>query len=150
MGIETFILAAKVASAISGFMGARQQAKATVAEGKLEAERRRDVVKAEAAQQKTSFLSSGLTLAGTPQDVLESTFTTGIADVNQIISNANRQSKNIMSQARTNFLGSVATIGLEASGLFKGQTGTQQPLPTRKPVFQPLPTRKPTTGDLRI
>ena len=121
MGIETAILLGITAmSAVGSFQASKAQAKATVAQGKVESERRARITKATVAKQKTSFLNSGLTLSGTPQDVFESTFDTGIADTKQIITNANRSSSNTMSSARTKLMTDVAQMGVTGFGAMGG------------------------------
>ena len=55
---------------------ARDQAKAVAKEGAIQAEKGKQLTLARAAKQKSSFLSSGITLnnSGTPMAVLNSTF----------------------------------------------------------------------------
>lgn len=95
-------------SVVSGVKDAKNQASATVAEGASAAEERGKRAQFLAGQQKTSFLSSGLSLEGTPLAVLSATYDTASADVGNIIAGANRSSKNIMGAARTKAIGQVA------------------------------------------
>ena len=121
MGIAAAALVgASVYSAYSGMQNAKKQSKALAEQGALEAENKATQVKAMAASQKTSYLSSGLELEGTPMAVLGSTYATGQKDIAQIISNYNTQSKNIMSEARTKALTSLASMG---GTLYSGGAG---------------------------
>lgn len=111
MGIDPISIALigmSVASAANTMKNAKSQTKAISRNAELEAKNKATQTAAKAAYQKTSFLSSGFTLEGTPMAVLDSTFTTGKQDINQIIGNANMQSKNIMSQARSSALKTLA------------------------------------------
>ena len=125
MGVETLLIASAVGlglGAVNGMMGvesAEDEANDIVREGSLQAEKRRNIAIAQASQQKVSFLSSGLSLEGTPMQVISSTLQTGKSDVNQIIQNYNTKSSNIMSQARSQAIGSMITgtmTGFQAGG----------------------------------
>jgi len=91
----------QVMKASNELSNAKKQAQLTVNAAKINAENKSKQVRALAASQKVSFLTSGLTLEGTPLAVLSSTYETGRQDINQIISNANTSSKNTMSAARS-------------------------------------------------
>lgn len=66
-------------------------------------------------------MASGLELEGTPALAIEDTFNVGIADTNQIISNANRRSKSIMSNAFNSAMSGIASsVGMAAMGGFGG------------------------------
>ncbi len=108
------MLALAAASSVAKIHQARQTGKAIVKQGALEATRRKHQIIAKAAKQKTSFLSSGLTLQGTPQSVLESTFTIGKQDVEQGISTANTQARNVLRSAQVEAIGSLAMAGAGA------------------------------------
>jgi hypothetical protein len=114
-------------SAVSSISAANSQAKATIAEGNLATQNKAKEVALKAARQKSSFLTSGLTLEGTPMSVIENTFNTGIEDIKALGSNYNSQSKNIMAQGRTKALSSFASLGtgmsMSGSGMFSGIDG---------------------------
>jgi len=88
---------------------AKSKSDAVIAEASLAATNKRKQVQRKAASQVSSFLTSGLTLDGTPQGVIQETFATGLEDVNQIIQNAKTQSKQIISAGRAEALGSLAS-----------------------------------------
>jgi len=92
---------------------AKKEASAITEEARLQAENKaRDTVR-EAGKLQSSFLSSGLTMEGTPMEVLKRTYQYGREDINQIAKNANARSKNIMTKARTEMLEGM-------TGLLKG------------------------------
>lgn len=131
MGLETIVFASLTAlSAASKMSAARDQAKqitrngqaqadALKVEGELAAKEKAKQIRHAAARQTSSFLSSGITLEGTPMDVLDETYTTGREDIenigrnyqtsaNNVVSNANAQAKNTISSARTEVIGDIA------------------------------------------
>lgn len=117
-------VALSVASAASQTSAAKKQANATVAEGEIVAKNKAKEIAKKAAVQKVSFLNSGLTLEGTPMNVIESTFNTGLEDINLITSNYNAKAKSQMSAGRTAALSSLASgfsgasIGGDMGGSF--------------------------------
>lgn len=128
MGIETILFAAFTGlQAVSGMMQAQSQAKSAVAQGNIQMQERAKQVRYAAARQNVSFLNSGLSLEGTPMDVINETFDTGLADIRAIGANANAQSKNIIGQARTQAIGQIA--GAFGGGSFGGMTGAGSFLP---------------------
>lgn len=98
---------------------AKGQANAVIQQGEIEANNMARKTDLTAATQTNRFLSSGLQLVGTPQADAAGTYATGAQDVNQIISNANQQSKNIYSSARTTMINNIAKSakGLGLGGL---------------------------------
>jgi len=86
-GVVTAIVAgvvatvAAVAGAYVAAENAEDQANAAKREGRQQQALSAKRTRARAASQRTSFLSSGLTLEGTPQNVLDETYTMGIQDV---------------------------------------------------------------------
>jgi len=127
MGIETIALTALSVgmSAIQGqqqMKNAKAQANAIAQQGALDAERKARETQLKAARVKSSFLNSGLTLEGTPMNVITGTYDVGLQDVNQIIGNANARSKNIMSEARSAALGDLmqSVAGASFSGMGSG------------------------------
>ena len=127
-----------VASAGMQLKNAQAQAKAVVQQGANEATRAKQITMARAAEQKSSFLSSGITLEGTPLSVMNSTYDVGKADIEQGIRNANVQSRNIIGASRANALSSiamsVASAGFGAAGADSTLTSTGiAPFAPRKP-----------------
>lgn len=110
MGIETAILVGlSVASAISSISTANKAGKATIREGEIVAANKAKEVKYKAAQLTSSFLNSGLTLEGTPYNVIDSTFNTGLEDIAQITSNYNMKAKSQISEGRSKALSTIVS-----------------------------------------
>ena len=122
LGWETAIQAgATVYGAISKNNAARTEAKAITEEARLQAENKAHETVREAGKLQSSFLSSGLTIEGTPTEVLKRAYQYGTEDINQIAKNANTRSKNIMTKARKemleSFTGMMGGIGSGGSAL---------------------------------
>lgn len=116
MGFETAALIGLTAVQASGAQRqARAEAKSVAERGTLDAANAAKQTVYRAATQRQSFLSSGLTLEGTPMSVINETIATGGADVGQIATNANRQSKAIISAGRSKALGIIASAAAGAS-----------------------------------
>jgi acyl CoA:acetate/3-ketoacid CoA transferase alpha subunit len=113
MGVDVAAIASLVsavsqtASSFSGINNAKREASAKVAEGNIAAENKAREVLLKAAQARSSFLTSGLTLEGTPLAAIDDIFTVGLADINQIRSNTNVAASGIVSNARTKALKSA-------------------------------------------
>ncbi len=173
MGIEVAVMAALAASSIySGVQKAKQEqknAEATALEGTLrveqmgrQAEQMRLNTARMAAKQKTSFLSSGVALEGSPFQVVSETYDLGMKDIKALGSDIGRtaqlydmRSASYMSSARSAVIGglvnaasSVASVGY-GSGMFGGaenmagqsstvfgttSTGAKAPIPARRPI----------------
>lgn len=102
MGIETILFAAFTGlKAISQMNAAKKQASAVVREGEIVAKEKAKEIRYKAARQTQSFLSSGLTLEGTAQDILGETYSTGIEDIENIRANYTTKSKSIFAEGRT-------------------------------------------------
>lgn len=134
MGIETAIIAGlSVASAIGNYNQSKSESRQTAHQGAIAAQNRADEIKKLASRQRVSYLQAGLELEGTPQNVINDTYETGIADVNNIIGAYNQKSKNIMTKARADLLGGLAKAGASAfagggssGGLFSGLSGISE------------------------
>lgn len=87
---------------------AKNEANAIVAEGNIQAKNKAREIAYKAGTQRVSFLNSGLTLEGTPMNVIDQTFTTGLEDINQIASNYNNKAKGVISAARSKAISSMA------------------------------------------
>ena len=113
-----------VASAIGNYNAGKSQARATIKEGEIAAQRRADEISKLASRQRVLYLANGLELEGTPQAVINDTYNTGIADVREIRSSYNQQAKNIIKQARANLLGGLAQAGVSAFNMYNmGSSG---------------------------
>lgn len=131
MGIETILFASLTGlSAISKMSQARDEAKSITrnaemaneadrVEGELAIGEKAKEIRQKAAAQKSSFLSAGLLLDGTPEVVIGETFSTGLEDIENIrkgyntrmtsrTSVANAQSKTTISSARTQAIEGIA------------------------------------------
>lgn len=116
MGLETIaILGLALFQADAAIGQSEDEAQAVIDQANLDAENKSKETRLRAARQQVSFLNSGLTLEGTPLSAINSTFDTGIADVNQITSNANKQAKNIIASGRTQAIGSLGQAALGTS-----------------------------------
>lgn len=122
MGIETAILIGLSAvSAVGEIQNSKNQAKQIVAEGNIAAQNKAKETQLKAARIQNSFLSSGLTLDGTPNSVISGAYDTGIQDIEQIRSNYSSRAKNALSEGRTAALSSLA--GGFAGASFGGSMG---------------------------
>jgi len=98
-------------------------AKALIAEGNIVSKNKAKEIEYKAASQTVSFLNSGLTLDGTPRNVIDSTYKTGIQDLNQIRKNYNTGAKNIASKARTDALKGFASSVFQSFSMSAFGTG---------------------------
>lgn len=149
MGIETILFAVFTGiQAISQIQTAKKEAKAVTRaaeararalklEGDLATKERAKSLRLRVARQASSFLSSGLTLEGTPEAVLNESFEVGFADIKNIgrnfqttidntISAANAQSKSIVAAGRTAAIGTIVGgfANFSFGSTFAGGTGT--------------------------
>jgi hypothetical protein len=110
---------------------AKKQAGALVREGEIAASNKARDVMRQAARQRSSFLTSGLTLEGTPEQVIGQTYDTGLQDVNLMRSNTNTQSKNIIGQARSqmlsNIMGTVSGFAMGSGAGFESTVNKYNP-----------------------
>jgi hypothetical protein len=95
--------------AVGSIQQSKAQAKAAIAEGNIAAQNKAKETQIKAARLQSSFLSSGLTLEGTPQNVIDDTFNVGLTDLGQIKSNYDNKAKSIISAGRTEALGKLAS-----------------------------------------
>lgn len=151
MGIETAVLVGSMAlggaSAIGNYNQSKSDARREVKEGAVVAENRKKEIQQLAARQRVSFLQAGVELEGTPQNVIQDTYNTGIADINNINTTYNQRAKNMINAGRTKLFGDIASIGMQgvsAMGGFgsgvenmAGQSSYNPATtaPTRKPMF---------------
>jgi hypothetical protein len=115
MGVEAAVaiaalnVGAGIFSASSSLSQGKKQSQALIEQGNLQAQQKAIQTKRAAATQKVSFLNSGLLLEGTPINVIESTLSTGIEDINQINRNATSAAKNAVGGARNQAIASIAS-----------------------------------------
>ena len=114
----------QVASAIGNYNQAKIQARQKIREGNQAAEARAKEIRQLTAQQRVSYLSAGLELDGTPQAVLNDTYTKGLEDIKAIQDSAKTQSKNIIKQGQANLLGGLAQAGASAYSVYSGYANT--------------------------
>lgn len=134
MGLETLASVGLTAAQNSQTMSnAKSQANAAVQQAGIEADNTARKTDLAAGTQTNRFLSSGLQLIGTPQADAAGTYSTGLADAQNIINNGNAQSKNIYSQARSKMIagiaGQVKGLGLGGLDLGAGATSALSYLP---------------------
>lgn len=118
MGVETALLiGSTLLQASSQMSAAKRNADAEIDEANLVAKNKSKETRYRAAQQQLSFLNSGLTLEGTPMSAIQSTFSTGLEDIELIQSNASKRAKNIISEGRSQAIGTIV-------GGFSGMAGS--------------------------
>lgn len=102
MGIETLIIGGLIgASALGSMSAAQKQAKANAQEGEIKTKELAKRTRYLAAEREVAFLNSGVTLEGTPMTILNETYDTGIADINQLRANYNAKSKSLIAKGRS-------------------------------------------------
>lgn len=117
MGVETALfLGLNALQARQQQKQAKREAQAVVNAANVEASNKALEVERRAAGAKTSFLQSGLLLEGSPSAAIESIFTTGQQDVNQIVENANVRSRNIIRSGRNQAFGTLLSTAAPALG----------------------------------
>lgn len=118
MGWETVIfLGLSALSANTEIKNSKRQAEAIIEEGNLEAENKGQEVRLRAARLQSSFLNSGLTLEGTPMNVIDSVYSSGIKDIQQIRQNYGRRAENVLDGGRSAAISTMAKgVGNAAIG----------------------------------
>lgn len=129
MGIETIaIIGLSLLQADAAISQSENEAQAVVDQANIDAENKAKETRMLAARQQVSFLNSGLTLEGTPMAAIQNTFSTGLQDINQITTNANKQSKNIIKAGRMEAIGKIASTGagmaFGGGDMFGGASGS--------------------------
>ena len=117
MGVAAAVIAGglSIAKGIGDYNQAKSNARTTARAGNIAVENRKKEIQSLIAKQKIGYLQSGVELEGTPQTVLQDTYTTGIKDIKAITGSYNRNIKNQLTQARANLLGSIAKAGVSAA-----------------------------------
>lgn len=123
MGWETVLFAAFTGlKAVTQMNAAEKQAQQTVKQGEIDAQQRATRVNYNASQQTASFLASGLTLEGTPMDVVNETFKTGKQDVDNIRQGADAKAKNQIATGRSQVINDIVG-SFVGSSLMSGSAG---------------------------
>lgn len=144
MGLETIvILGLSLFKANAAIEQSEDRAKAIAEQGSLQAKKKGKEVRLRAARQQSSFLTSGLTLEGTPMAAIQSTFATGLEDIDLISTNANKRAKNAISAGRTAAIGELA--GGIAGSFGSGDIfGTNTPLGSQGSVSRTIEFGSPS------
>lgn len=80
---------------------------------------------AKTGAQRASYLASGLTLEGTPMEVIKDTYDAGYEDLKQLESNYKRSSRNIMGSFYSGAVGDIMSTGMGMSDFgISGMSGT--------------------------
>lgn len=109
MGIETaLILGFSALQAQQGLKQSKDQAERIIDKANIETAQKGKQVRAKGAAARSSFLTSGFELEGTPMSAIDSIFKTGLEDIQTISSSANRQAKNTIREGRMNALTTMA------------------------------------------
>lgn len=128
MGWETFALVgARVAgAAVTNRQNnkiAKANANATVAQAGLDAENAAHDTVRDVGKLTTSFLNAGISLDGGPNELIARSFKSGNERISRIVGNANTQSKNIISQARSKAIENlISSVSQSFAGANIGQT----------------------------
>lgn len=101
----------QVANAVSNYNQSKSQARGIAKQGAQEARVRAQEIRALAAEQRASYLASGLELEGTPASIISDTYNTGLEDIEAIKSSTKTQMKNAIKQGQSSLLGGLAKAG---------------------------------------
>lgn len=110
-----FFVALTAVSAIGKMNVANSQANAQIDQANNQERQSMLQTEGKAGAAKASFLSSGLTMAGTPELAVKNIFATGAQDVTNIGNNANTAAKNTITSARAAAIGQIAGSAAMAS-----------------------------------
>lgn len=113
-GLMIATAVAGVAGSVGSFNAAKSDARATAREAETAMQNRKKEILQLAAQQKMGYLDAGLELEGTPQNVIQDTYNTGLEDIKAMESSANKNIKNKMTMARAELFTGLAKTGLSA------------------------------------
>lgn len=132
-------LAFSALSAAQTLKGGRAEARAAADAGNIAAGNKSRETLVKAGRLQSSFLNSGVTLEGTPMNILENTFSLGLQDIDQIATNSNARGKNAMTAARSKALGSLGASFSNASfgDVFSGVDDIFSPAEVQGPTDLP-------------
>lgn len=108
----------QVAKAVGDYNQSKSQARQIREQSKQAAKARAQEIRALAAEQRASYLASGLELEGTPMSVINDTYNTGLEDITAIGTSAKTQMKNTLRQGRSSLLGGFASAGVSLYGAY--------------------------------
>ena len=114
-------------SAVSQLSAGRDQAEAIARQAEVEAAEQAKQTRLRLARERSSFLSSGFTMSGTPSMSLAGIADVGLQDIDQIRSNAVARSKSVLSEARAGAMSNLAmagaSFGFPSSGAAAARSG---------------------------
>jgi len=108
----------------TGYLNAKNQTKALAEQKAIQAKELKKSILARTGAQRASYLASGLTLEGTPMEVIKDTYDAGYEDLKQLQSNYKRTSRNIMGSFYSNAMGDIASTGMGMSDFGGGLANT--------------------------
>ncbi len=144
---------------ISEAQAAEEQANIVGKQASESARERKRQIQRLASKQKVSFLKSGVSLEGTPIDILSETFNIGQQDINAILETGRSQQRALIKGGRDALIGgftkaigtgltgfqqfgggfggstSASSVPVGTSRFGTTTTGQRVPVPSRKPTF---------------
>jgi hypothetical protein len=126
VGAAIVIGGLSVASAVGKYNSSKSTARNIKKQAAIEAHNRMEEIKKLTAEQRVRYISAGLELEGTPQEVINDTYNKGIADVWNIHANAKQNAKNVMTVARSQLIGDIASTAVKAMGSYNDYAGGTQ------------------------
>lgn len=111
MAAAVTVAGLSVAKGVGEFNAAKSGARALKEEGKIKIDQRKKEILQLVAQQKVGYVDSGVEFEGTPQNVMQDSYNTGMEDIEALRTSYNTQIKNAMKKARANLIGSIASAG---------------------------------------
>lgn len=118
----------QVAKAVGDYNQSKSQARQIREQGKQAAAARAQEIRALAAEQRASYLASGLELEGTPMSVINDTYNTGLEDIRAIGSSTKTQMKNTLKQGQSSLLGGLVSAG---TGIYSAYNDFYNPVDTK-------------------
>jgi hypothetical protein len=113
-GIALTMAGLSLAKGVGDFNASKSEARRLKTEAEIKMKTRRKEIQKLIAEQKVGYGQAGVELEGTPQAIIQSTYNTGIEDINAIADSYNRTIKNTIVKAKANLLGSIAGSGVQA------------------------------------
>lgn len=120
MGVAAALIVGglSIAKGVGEYNSAKSQNRLLKRQGEQAIENRKQEILQTAARQKIGYIQAGMELTGTAQNVMQDTYQTGIKDIQSLKHNYAQTIKNNLTQARANLLGSLASAGVSAYGLY--------------------------------
>ena len=123
VGAAIVIGGLSIASAVGKYNSSKSAARNVKKQAAIEAHNRMEEIKKLTAEQRVRYISAGLQLEGTPEQVINDTYNKGMADVWNIYSNSKQNAKNIMTVARSQLIGDMASTAVKAMGQYNNYAG---------------------------